>query len=136
MKGPPGRQRAFTLIEVLVATTVIAVALGAIIHSASLAVSNLTYLRDKTFAHWVASNEMAILLATGEYPGTGRKRDKTEMAGEEWYWTREVKATPDKDMRRVEIRVGKEAGDGEGALAVLTGFVTRFGTKPTTSATQ
>ncbi|MEA3412628.1 MAG: type II secretion system minor pseudopilin GspI [Pseudomonadota bacterium] len=130
----PSRARGFTLIEVLVATMVIAVALGAIMHSTSLAVANLTYLRDKTFAHWVASNEMAKLLATGEYPATGRQRGKEEMAGQEWHWTREVKATPDKDMRRVEIRVRDKAGDDTGSLAVLTGFVTRFGAS--TSATR
>jgi general secretion pathway protein I len=121
--------RGFTLIEVLVATAVIAIALGAIIHSVSLGVSNLTYLRDKTFAHWVAANEMATLLATGEYPPIGRKRDKSEMADREWHWTREVKATPDKDMRRVEVRVSDKAGVDAGSLAILTGFVTRFGTK-------
>ena len=52
----PWGMRGFTLIEVLVATAIIAIALGAIIHSASLGVANLTYLRDKTFAHWVAAS--------------------------------------------------------------------------------
>ncbi len=122
--------RGFTLLEVLVATTIVAVALAAIIKTTGSSAANLSYLRDKTFAHWVALNQMAELEASGVYPGLGRKSGNEEMANREWYWTREVKNTPDEDMRRVEISVRLEKRKEAPTLTVLTGFMTRYGSKP------
>lgn len=120
----------FTLIEVLVATAVIAIALAAIIRSTGLNVANAAYLRDKTFAHWVAMNQMADLQIKRTYPPIGKKSGREEMAGRDWFWTREVKQSPDKDIRRVEIRVRMEEKKDGPALTELTGFFTRFGSAP------
>ena len=46
----------FTLVEVLVALSVIAIALAAVLKGASEGASSARYLRDKTLAHWVAMN--------------------------------------------------------------------------------
>jgi general secretion pathway protein I len=117
----------FTLIEVLVATAIIGVTLGAIIRATGLGAANETHLRDKTFAHWVAMNRMAEIESSRTYPPLGRKSGKEEMAGREWYWTTEVKNTPDEDMRRVEIRIRQERRRSAPAITDLVGFVTRFG---------
>ena len=117
----------FTLIEVLVATSVIAIALAAVIRSTGLNVANAAYLRDKTFAHWVAMNQMAELQIERAYPPIGKKSGREEMAGRDWFWTREVKQSPDKDIRRVEIRVSMEEKQDSATLTELTGFFTRYG---------
>jgi general secretion pathway protein I len=113
-------------LEVLVATTVIALALAAIIKSTAMSATSLTHLRDKTFAHWVAMNQMAELQASNAYPQIGRSNGEEEMAGREWYWITEVKKTPDKDVRRVEITVSLEKRRDAAHLTVLTGFFTRY----------
>jgi general secretion pathway protein I len=123
----PARGQGFTLIEVLVATAIIAVTLGAIIRATGLGAANETYLRDKTFAHWVAMNRMAEIESSRTYPPLGRKTGKEEMADREWYWTTEVKNTPDEDMRRVEIRIRQERRRSAPTITELVGFVTRFG---------
>jgi general secretion pathway protein I len=123
----PAKGQGFTLIEVLVATAIIAVTLGAIIRATGLGAANETYLRDKTFAHWVAMNRMAEIESSRIYPPLGRKTGKEEMAGREWYWTTEVKNTPDEDMRRVEIRIRQERRRSAPTITELVGFVTRFG---------
>ena len=113
--------------EVLVATSIIAIALAAIIRSTGLNAANAVYIRDKTFAHWVAMNQMAELQIKRSYPSIGKKSGREEMAGRDWFWSREVKKTPDKDIRRVEIRVRLEERKDGPALTELTGFFTRFG---------
>jgi general secretion pathway protein I len=122
---PASRNRGFTLLEVLVATTIIALALGAIIRSTATGTANLTYLRDKTLAHWVAANQMAALQGEPRFPAVGRSSGEEELGGREWLWHREVKETPDKDVRRIEIRVQSADAEGETPLATLTGFIGR-----------
>ncbi len=117
--------RGFTLLEVLVATTVIALALGAVIRTTATGTANLAYLRDKTLAHWVAMNQMAELAAQRRFPPVGKSSGEEELAGREWRWEREIKRTPDKDVRRVEIRVLRIDSEQGGALATLTGFMGR-----------
>ena len=123
------QSRGFTLLEVLVATTVIAIALASIIRLTAMSSSNLVHLRDKTFAHWVAMNQMAELHLSDSSPSIGRSSGEEEMAGREWYWTIEVQKTPDKDMRRVQIQVRQEERRDAPILTELTGFFTRFNAK-------
>lgn len=48
--------KGFTLVEVLVALVVLAVALSALIFSSQQATRGATHLVNKTIAHWVAMN--------------------------------------------------------------------------------
>ena len=122
------RSQGFTLLEVLVATTIIAVALGAIIKSTGAGTANLAYLRDKTFAHWVAMNQMAQLQARGKYPAVGKTSGKEEMANRDWYWSLAVKETADKDVRRVEISVRQQRRKDAPVITLVTGFFSRYRT--------
>lgn len=117
--------RGFTLLEVLVATTIIALALGAVIRTTATGTANLAYLRDKTLAHWVAMNRMAAIQAQRRFPAAGRRQGEAELGGRQWRWEQEVEDTPDKDVRRVEIRVRPADAESKSALATLTGFVGR-----------
>jgi general secretion pathway protein I len=119
--------RGFTLLEVLVALTVIALALGSIIKVVGSGAANASYLRDKTFAHWVASNRLAQMqLKDDPWPSRGGDEGEVEMAGREWFWTSEVSNTPDPDMRRVDITVRLEEDDEGPSVSVLTGFIAKL----------
>ena len=131
MPGISPRSQGFTLLEVLVATTIIAVALGAIIKSTGAGTANLAYLRDKTFAHWVAMNQMAQVQARGKFPALGKTSGKEEMANRDWYWSMTVKEPPGyeyKDVRRVEIRVRQQRRRDAPVITLVTGFFTRYRT--------
>jgi general secretion pathway protein I len=52
------RVAGFTLLEVLVALAVLAIAMGAIINAATQSIASTAYLRDQTFASWVALNQV------------------------------------------------------------------------------
>ena len=56
-----GDAAGFTLVEVMVALAVVAVALPALLMSLYQQVDSTAYLRDKSMAHMVAANKLAEL---------------------------------------------------------------------------
>lgn len=117
-------RRGFTLIEVLVALTVIAVALAAIIKATAGATAHTTYLRDKTFAHWVAMNRITELRLERAWPGEGNSSGTVDMAEQVWRWNQTVKNTPDPGVRQVDVEVLLDE-TGETPLVTLTGYLPR-----------
>lgn len=98
----------FTLIEVMVALAVIALGLAAVIKTVTSTTNNTIYLRDKTFAYWVAQNQLAELEVEETSPAKGFTDGEEKLAGLTWYWTRKVDATEDPDTNRVEVSVRKD----------------------------
>jgi len=115
------RTSGFTLLEVLVAVAVLAIALSAVIKVTSESGGNASSLRDKTLAHWVAENKLAEMIATGVW-AEGEQKGSSELAGREWFWRVETKNTADKDLRQVTIRVSDQER-GNNSLTVLNGFL-------------
>ena len=114
----------FTLLEVLVALTIVSLSLGALISTSGSHASSAGYLKQKTIAHWVAMNEIARLQAQKEWPGTGDTDGSSQMAGTEWFWTRTVLETEDENARQVEFRVYLDEAR-EASLTRLIGDVSR-----------
>jgi len=112
----------FTLLEVMVALMVLAIALGAIVTASASYTRNLGYLRNTTLAHWVAVNKMNEITLTDAWPNPGIKKGSLTMANQDWVWRVDVQNTPDASVRRVEIEVRHDADD-EDALTTLIGFV-------------
>ena len=114
------RARGFTLLEVLIALAVVALALLALTRTAMLQVADFDALRERTLAGWVAANVLAETRLASAMPATGRSDGKTELAARSWRWTRDVRTTPDSEVRRVDIQVF--AGDSKEPSASLSGF--------------
>lgn len=112
----------FTLVEVLVAVAVLAIALSAVIGAMAQQANNAGYLRDKTLALWVAHNRLAELQLDEELPGTGRSDGEVEMSGVEWTWRAQVTETEDPYLNRVDLEVQMAARE-DAVLATLTGFL-------------
>ena len=118
------RCEGFTLLEVLVALTIVALALGALISTSGSQASSAGYLKQKTVAHWVAMNEITRLQVEKAWPGKGDTKGSTAMAGAEWYWTLTVNETEDDNSRQVEYRVYLDE-DREYSLTRLVGYLSR-----------
>ena len=124
-------RRGFTLLEMLIALSVIAV-VGLAVSSAIGNVVNQTYtLEQRLVAHWVAENHLArVRIAriglTDALP-TGRETERVRMSGRTWRVERDIRETTHPWLRRVEIEVF-EIADGEdiGPLDTLVGFVGRY----------
>lgn len=113
----------FTLVEVLVALAVIAVALTALMHSFGQSVDTTLALRERTAALWVAQNRLAMHYTVRDWPTPDTTEGTTDMAGREWHWRERVATTPDAEVRRVEIEV--RVAPGREAAAHLIGFLAR-----------
>lgn len=120
----PSRAAGFTLLEVLVALAVLAIALAALVKGGGENASNAAYLRDKTIAHWVAINRVTELQLQEQWPSTGTTRGSEEMAQREWFWLAKVSDTFDDDVRRLEVEVRKEERE-EGYVARVIAFLPR-----------
>lgn len=116
--------RGFTLIEVLVAMTIAAVALMAAIRATTSLAVNAVDLRSRTLAQWSAENRLAQIRIAREWPDAGRRQFDCSQANVALLCREDVFQTPNPLFRRVEIGVFVE--DGSFRLARLVGFSTRL----------
>ncbi len=119
------RHTGFTLVEVLVALAVLAIALAGIMRVTSQAISTSYTLRERNLALWVAQNRMVMHQLKQDWPDTDTVDGDAEMAGEKWFWREQVSATPQKDMRRIEISV-RHTSDSKDSLVTLAGYLRHF----------
>jgi len=121
------RQRGFTLLEILVALAIVAIALGAIIVNGGNAAGAAGSLREKSLAMWVAHNRMAEIDLAPVWPNTGKSNDDVTMGGIAWTWRETVQTTADPTLRRIDIDIEKKDQPKAGRFASLTGFVSNVG---------
>ena len=116
----------FTLVEVMVALAVVAVALPALLVTLSQQLDGLRYLEDRTHAQWVAANRLAELRLVVGAKGslqTGLISGTEELAGRSWYWWSEGMETGVPGFFRYEIVVSDQE-DGEASpIHTLDGYL-------------
>ncbi|MDH5692930.1 MAG: type II secretion system minor pseudopilin GspI [Gammaproteobacteria bacterium] len=115
-------ERGFTLLEIIFAVAVLGIAMGALMQSLGQSTKNSSYFRDKTIAHWVASNVVVEQQSNGKYPGIGKLEGKEDMAGHEWYWSVQVNDSGVPDVRQLEVEVRRDRQQKQ-AMAYLLALV-------------
>jgi general secretion pathway protein I len=115
----------FTLVEVLVAMTIVAIALMASLRATSTLSDSAGELRRRTLAQWSAENRLAQIRVQSEWPNVGRRAFECPQAEVLLACQEDVFATPNAQFRRVEISV--YTGEGPRLrLSRLVGFATRL----------
>ncbi len=99
------RSRGFTLIEVLVALVIVAAGCAALLAALNSAARSTTYLRDKTFAQWIAGNRIVETRLATAPPSDGRTTGDVEYAGSRWQWQQIIAATELPGVRRIDVSV-------------------------------
>ena len=116
--------RGFTLVEVLVALTIVSVALMAALRAAGTLTQSNGDLRIRAMAQWSAENRLARMRVQSDWPAVGLNRSDCSQGGEQLDCQEEVFATPNPFFRRVEITVLDPTDKRR--LARLVGFATNL----------
>jgi general secretion pathway protein I len=116
------RAAGFTLLEVLVALAIVAVALAAAVRASGVSVDSSAQVRERMLAMWVAQNQLAELSARRAFPEIGTHSGTAMQGGRKFSWEETVGTTPNADFRRVEVRV--RAG-GDHVAATLVGYLAK-----------
>ena len=99
----------FTLIEVLIALSIIAIALAALLKSIAQSVENTRRIKDKTVSHWIAMQGVAMVqLGLVQIHPNQETTQDTKMLGEHWYWRAKSSSTPIKSIQILTISVSTE----------------------------
>ncbi|HSQ04637.1 MAG TPA: type II secretion system minor pseudopilin GspI [Burkholderiales bacterium] len=120
----PKTARGFTLVEVLVALAVLALALMAALRASSIGVANSSEIRDRLLASWVAQNQLAEHRARRDWLAVGVYHGNAVEGGMQFRWEEKVSSTPNTQFLRVEIRVFAQDRPA-GALGTMSGFLVR-----------
>lgn len=112
----------FTLLEVLVAMTLLAVSLGAALTAVAGSSDRLARVQERTLGYWVATNVLTGLRLQADGAILGARFGEETMDGREFFWRVDVLTTPDPATRRVEVQVFRDRGARE-SVASLTGFL-------------
>lgn len=144
---PVQRERGFTLLEAMIALMIVAMALPALVTLVMTQLDGSAMIRDKTYAYWVAENQLTRIKLLQQQKQQKRLPDYkvpekdsgvVDLAGLRWQWQQKTIAMdtmPEPGFKRVEIAVrllgvadgpslGRAAVDeDQPAMALLTGYI-------------
>ncbi len=113
-------ERGFTLVEVMVALVVVALSLTGIAVVMGNMLSNANWLKESTYASWIAQNRIVELRAANVVPSADETSGNVTYANSEWTWTAIVTETGIENLWRVDVSVGRPGRD---SIRTVTGFI-------------
>jgi len=114
--------RGFTLLEVLIALAILAIALAAAVRASGGTVDSTLVLKQRVLAQWVAQNRMAEEVAQRAWPEIGSQDGEASQAGERFKWRETISETAEPRFRRIEIQVFSPTDENH-AMAQLNGLL-------------
>jgi general secretion pathway protein I len=115
-------ERGFTLIEILVAVAILAVALAATTRAAGVATDGALQTRQRLLATWAAENRVAELRARLAFPDPGTTSFPVTQGGLALSVEETTTNTANPTIRKVDLAVS-DARDTNRVLTRLTAYV-------------
>ena len=100
----------FTLVEVMVALAIVAIALAAGSRAASSVVGTSQRLNEVVLAQWCADNQLTEMRLQAIFPPVGKSTFNCMQMGRTFKGTLKVQPTPNPSFHRVDSTVANEEG--------------------------
>ena len=116
---PSADQRGFTLLEMLVALSIIGIAALTLVRLDAYAVRTAGDLDESTMAGIVAQNRAVELWTDPSPPTIGASAGSVANAGRNWRVEQRVAKTADDSLLRIDLIVRPESGRGQATLTII-----------------
>jgi len=126
LQPTPKVSSGFTLIEVLVALSIVALALLAGMRSTDALSRNASRQSTQWLAQICAENEFSKLRLSRQFPGVGESSINCQQASYNFQVNVSVNATPNPNFRRIDARVLLISGDDPTPMLQLSTVMGRY----------
>lgn len=117
--------RGMTLLEVMVAMAIFAIAGITLMKTVTEQVVALATLEDKTFASWVADNQLVTVHLAEQWPNLAWTNGQEQMAGRTYYWRWHGIETADPQFRAIDVEV-RDAEKAADPRTTLRSYVSKY----------
>lgn len=104
-RGGHASAHGFTLIEVLIALAIVAIALGAVLKAIGALSSNVDTSRSRLLALWSADNVLSEVTIAQQWPAPGRTTFLCPEGGYRFICRQTVTQSDSSRVREIEVRV-------------------------------
>lgn len=120
VKRRGGPASGFTLIEVLIALAIVAIALGATLRAIGSLSTNTEAARARMLALWSADNALSELLISQQWPNAGRRVFACPQGGQLFVCRETVAQSETPSIRTVTVAVYRDASSDAELAAMAT----------------
>jgi len=120
----PNLQKGFTLIEVVIATFIVGIALIAVVGTIQSITAQTTHVQETFIGNLIAKNTMVELQLNPVWAEIGEETEEVEMAGKNWFTDIAVIETDVETIRRIEVTVGID-DEARRQSSFLVGFISQ-----------
>lgn len=115
------RDSGFTLIEVMVALAIAAIALAAVTASISQMIDAATTIQQRTYASWIGQNRIAERRLENVLPEVSTSSGEVRFANMDWTWEATISETGVENLFRLDVEVSLAGSDD--IIRTVTGFI-------------